>query len=160
MPIDTTPSQSPDDPEASVRQATNDADILGQPAGQHTAWPALGRLQSGAMVYSSDGAQVAVVDIVAPGRVTVRAGFPGRPLDLPTDAVVSVSPDGQRLDIHLSERDVEQLVGQYQPGYAYLQAQQAATLHDRHSEQPEPAPDASPDASATPEAEPPRTAHS
>ena len=146
MSSDATSSQRPDlHPDAPSTRLTTDSAILGQDEAQRTTWSALARLQSGAMVYTSDGAQVAVVDIVAPERITVRAGFPGRPLDLPTDVVASVSSDGQRLDIHMSEREVERLVGQDQPGYAHLKAQQAFTLHDSSEEQTQPAPN-TPDA--------------
>jgi hypothetical protein len=95
-----------------------DATTPGAPIG-----PPLDRIQIGANVYAADGVNVAVVEGVARDVLTLRAGQPGRPIDLPPDTVASVSPDGQRVDLRLSSQEIERFSGADQPGYARLLGQ-------------------------------------
>lgn len=85
---------------------------------------ALARVQVGAAVYASGGEDVAVVEMVLPGHLGVRAGQPGRALDLPATAVARVSDDGQRVDITLSSAQVEQFAGGNATGADLLAGQQ------------------------------------
>jgi hypothetical protein len=106
---------------------TTDSDILayGDWAAHTSSEGLLARVQVGAAVYSSDGVEVAIVEDVSPNHLVLRAGSPGRPIDLSGAAAGSVSADGQRLDVTLSSQDVERLTGNNAPGYAHLAAQQA-----------------------------------
>ena len=106
---------------------TTDSDILayGDRAAPTSSEGLLARVQVGAAVYSSDGVEVAIVEDVSPNHLVLRAGSPGRPIDLPGAAAGSVSADGQRLDLTLSSQDVERLTGNNEPGYAHLAAQHA-----------------------------------
>ena len=116
---------------------TNDTDILeatGSGAASSSIEPELRHLQVGATAYSSDSQQVAVVEAVRPGAVVVRAGQPGRSIDVPLSAVAGVSQDGQRLDLRLSSEDVERLAGGDQPGYAHLAALRPQDVAEMESE--------------------------
>jgi hypothetical protein len=116
---------------------TNDTDILeatGPGAASSSIEPELRHLQVGATAYSSDGQQVAVVETVRPGAVGVRAGQPGRSIEVPLGALAGVSQDGQRLDLRLSGEDVERLAGGDQPGYAHLAALRPQDVAEVQSE--------------------------
>jgi hypothetical protein len=108
-----------------------DAEIL-RPAAdaEESNGPDLAHLQAGARVYDPTGIEVAVVEVVEPNRITLRAGFPGRPIDIPPSAVAHVSPDGQRLDVRIPASEIERLVGNNEPGYVYLEAQQVEAQPD------------------------------
>ncbi len=92
------------------------------------AHTALDRVQVGAEVFSSDGVLVAVVEIVAPDRIGLRAGSPGRPVDVPANGITSISTDGRRVEVRLSSDDIERLAGGDQPGYRHLEAQQSHAI--------------------------------
>lgn len=83
----------------------------------------LARVQVGAEVYASDGVEVAIVEVVSPGHLGIRAGQPGRPIDLPSEAIARVSPDGQRVDITLSSAKIEQFSGPDSTGANHLAGQ-------------------------------------
>lgn len=122
----------PEDAAAGMQPRELDSAILAeQPqSGTHARGPVdghedeLARAQVGAAVYAADGAEVAVVEIVGPGHLGIRAGQPGRTIDLPGAAVARVSPDGQRVDITLTEAQVEQFAGGESTGADHLAAQQ------------------------------------
>ena len=100
--------------------------------------PPLDRIQSGAAVYTADGANVAVVEGISHNFLTLRAGQPGRPIDIPPDEIASVSPDGQRVDLRLSGQQIERFAGPDQPGYARLLGQSGqieSDLRREHQEQ-------------------------
>jgi hypothetical protein len=90
------------------------------------------RLRVGAAVYGSDGIEAAIVELVQSDVVSVRAGSPGRPVDVPLNAIQRVSDDGNRLDLRLTSEEVERLSGENEPGYAHLAAQRPDDLaaHD------------------------------
>lgn len=103
------------------------------------AHTALDRVQVGAEVLSSDGALVAVVEIVAPDRIGIRAGSPGRPVDVPARGITSISADGRRVEVRLSSDEIERLAGGDQPGYRHLEAQQShAIAEDIAEDEPRP----------------------
>ena len=103
------------------------------------AHTALDRVQVGAEVLSSDGALVAVVEIVAPDRIGIRAGSPGRPVDVPARGITSISADGRRVEVRLSSNEIERLAGGDQPGYRHLEAQQShAIAEDIAEDEPRP----------------------
>ncbi len=103
------------------------------------AHTALDRVRVGAEVLSSDGALVAVVEIVAPDRIGIRAGSPGRPVDVPARGITSISADGRRVEVRLSSDEIERLAGGDQPGYRHLEAQQShAIAEDIAEDEPRP----------------------
>jgi hypothetical protein len=97
-------------------------------AAEDIAQANLAHLQAGAAVYSADEVEVAIVESVGLNHVVLRAGFPGRPIDVPASAIARVSQDGQRLDLRVPSQEIERLVSQNAPGYVHLQAQQPETL--------------------------------
>ena len=119
---------TPEDAETGMQPRELDSALIEEPfegasGGSHA--DDLARVQVGAEVYAADGEEVAVVEMVAPGHVGVRAGQPGRTIDLPPEAIARVSPDGQRVDITLSSAQVEQFAGGEQTGADHLEGQQS-----------------------------------
>jgi hypothetical protein len=113
-----------------VAESTAGSGSIGSraPDADHPLSDALGRLEVGADVYSSDGVYVAVVEMLSADHVTVRAGSPGRPVDLPLRALARVSPQGDRLELHMSSEEMDRLAGGDQPGYAHLAAQRPEAM--------------------------------
>jgi hypothetical protein len=135
-PSDTAPTDRDD-----FAAVTSDTTIIEsrESAARDHAHTALDRVQVGAEVFSSDGALVAVVEIVAPDRIGIRAGSPGRPVDVPARGITSISADGRRVEVRLSSDEIERLAGGDQPGYRHLEAQQShAIAEDIAEDEPRP----------------------
>jgi hypothetical protein len=86
------------------------------------------RIEVGAQVYSSDGDDVAVVEITNADTIGIRAGSPGRSIVVPASGIARVAADGKRVDLYASTREVRDLSGANQPGSRHLAAQQPETL--------------------------------
>ena len=124
---DDVPHNTPDQATDGVSSSDLDSGIIEEPfQGQPREDPHeddLARVQVGAGVYASDGEEVAIVEIVSPGHVGIRAGQPGRPIDLPGEAIARVSPDGQRVDITLTSAQIELFSGSESTGADHLAGQ-------------------------------------
>jgi hypothetical protein len=115
---------APIDDDTSIIEDTREPSMRG-PGGEPL------RVEVGAEVYSSDGEAVAVVEIVGPETIGIRAGSPGRSIVVPTSGIARVAPDGRRVELYASTRQVHELSGANQPGAKHLEAQQPQTLaHD------------------------------
>lgn len=86
------------------------------------------RIEVGARVYSSDGVDVAVVEITSTDTIGIRAGSPGRSIVVPSTGIAHVSRDGWRVDLHATAEEVRDLSGAKQQGRMHLAAQQPGTL--------------------------------
>ncbi len=86
------------------------------------------RVRVGAEVFSSTGDAVAVVEITNADTVGIRAGSPGRSIVVPASGIARVSPDGKRVDLYASTREIQELSGANQSGARHLEAQQPQTL--------------------------------
>jgi hypothetical protein len=98
------------------------APVMRGPAGE------LVHIQVGARVYSSEGEAVAVVEITNTDTVGIRAGSPGRSIVVPASGIAWVSPDGKRVGLYASTKEVRDLSGANQSGAKHLEAQQPQTL--------------------------------
>lgn len=121
------PDQQPPSPDVSQHETFPSfvSDAEGMPV-------AVRRLETGARVYSADGVEVAGVEMVrATSSIGVRAGSPGRAVDLPLSDIQREGEDGRRLDVRLTGADIERLAGADALGYAHLAAQQPDNLGRR-----------------------------
>lgn len=117
------PNNMPEDATDGVPPSDLDSAIIEAPFQGVPHEDGLARVQVGAEVYASGGEEVAIVEVVSPGHLGIRAGQPGRPIDLPAEAVARVSPDGQRVDITLSSAQIEQFSGPDSTGANHLAGQ-------------------------------------
>ena len=86
------------------------------------------RIEVGARVYSSDGEEVAVVEMLSADTLGIRASSPGRSISVPASGIARVSQRGRRVDLCASGAQVRALSGAQRPGYNHLQAQQPNAL--------------------------------
>src|SRR5690348_3504753 len=109
-----------------------DAAAPGAPLG-----PPLDHIQIGADVFAADGVNVAVVEGTGRDMLTLRAGQPGRPIDIAPDELASVSADGRRVDLRMTSQQMERFAGADQPGYARLLGQSGQIGGDLRRERQE-----------------------
>ena len=117
---DEIPQDLPANPTGGVPPSELDSAIIAETFQGAPQADTLARVQVGAEVYASDGADVAIVEIVSPGHLGIRAGQPGRSIELPAEAIARVSPDGLRVDITLSSAQIEQFSGPDSTGADHL----------------------------------------